>query len=212
MVSVPRHPIHRFTRVFSYNLPLWDGSGFGSSLSGVATDAEIKFALYGAQISLGGTPLYNASLPNRTEFTNLFNEYKIEEVEMTLFFSNNNSSLNSPQISLPILNVAFDPNDINATSLSDIQQFENLITFQMGNGADRTRTFKFKPKPQILNYNGATSGYSTMKDGWINSTYYDVPHYGVKIVYDPTTSPASSTNIGSIAMYFKAKLAFRNVD
>jgi len=188
-----------------------DGAGWGTS-PGFGLDLEWSFSLQKVVGYLAGVSTYTATVPSSSEFSSLFQEYKIDSIEMSMFYSNNNSSLNTPATSLPLINIAFDPNDVNQTPLSTIQQLSGVRQIQLGNGSDPTKPFVFKPRAALQVYETAiASAYISERTGWINSTYLDVPHYGVKIVYDPTTVPGTSTAIGAVAFYFKLNFSCKGV-
>ncbi len=187
-----------------------DSLGWGSN-PGYGNDLQFTFSLKECKLYLVGVATNTITVPSSSEISALFQEYRIDSVEMTMFYTNNNSSLNSPSLSLPLINVAFDPNDANSVSLAAIQQMSGVRQIQLGNGADRTRTLTFKPRAAAAVYNGLTSGYMSENKGWINTATLDVPHYGVKVVYDPGTTPGTSTNIGAVQFYFKLNFSCRGV-
>lgn len=204
-------PVHRFKRTTSYSVTLFDAGGWGAS-PGFGSDLSFTFSLQKVYIYLGGISTWTANVPNYTEFTNLFNEWKINSVKVTFYYSNNNSSLNTPTTALPLINVVFDPTSAAALGLAGAQQFPGVKTFQLGNGAYGPPSFLVKPKPLALQYNGVTSAYAQSSDLWISSQYPETQHYALKVVYDPTVAPGTSTLIGNVNFYFEFDLSFRSID
>lgn len=211
IVRAPRIPVHHFVRTVTFSNTLYNSGGWGSS-PGYGPDMEFTFSLKQLSMYLSGVSTFNAQVPSYSEFTNLFKEWKLEKVRMKMFFTNNNSSVNSPSTALPLLNVVFDPTNSSATSLSSALQYDNLKTFQLGNGADSPPVLEFRPQPHTLAYDGVTSGYITDKSGWVSCLYPDVPHYCVKVIYDGTTSPGTSTLIGSVNFYFELHFSMKGTD
>lgn len=122
-----------------------------------------------------------SSLPNYTEFTNLFDRYKICKVVWTIMFQNNTAPMNGSSV-LPILHVASDDDDANTpTALTELQQRSNCKRRVLGN----TVMFKYTTRPKFASsvYNSNVPGFTTayaVKSGYLNSDYYDAPHYGIK--------------------------------
>lgn len=201
-------PVHEFTRVCSKNFPISDSTGF----FGTNLDVEFSFSLSQVVAYLSGTLFANINVPSSFEFSSLFQEYKIKEVEVTIYFSNNNSSVNTPSNSLPLINVVFDPLNVAATSLTSVQQYENNKVFLLGDGASSPPKFVIKPVPSRLVYESATTNGGSPTSGWISTSQADVPHYGLKIVYDPLTVPGVPVNIGAIGFYFRSTYQLRGVD
>lgn len=211
IVRAPRVPVHSFVRTVSYVNTLYDSGGWGAS-PGFGADMEFTFSLKQIVMYLSGVSTVTTTTPSYAEFTNLFKEWKLNKVRMKMYFTNNNSSVNSPATALPLLNVVFDPTNVNACSLQTALQYDNLKTYQLGNGAEAPPVLEFKPRPNLLAYDGATSGYMTDQTGWISCNYPDVPHYSVKVIYDSTTVPGTSTLIGSVNFYFELHMSFKGID
>jgi hypothetical protein len=206
LVRTPTEAVHKFTRFCSKNISLSESTGWVAT----ATDLEFTFSLQQVAVYLGGVFFANIAVPNYTELSALFNSFRIDSVEMTMYFSNNNSSVNSPATGLPLMNVVFDPTGTAACTLVQAQQYGNNKVVQLGNGADMPPKFMFKPLPSGAVYDTAIlSGYGA-QPSWINTTNPDVPHYGVKVVYDPAS--AGVTVIGQVQFYFKLNYSLRGID
>lgn len=192
------------------NFQLNDAGGWGFN-PGFGNDLEFSFSLKQVILYLGGVSTSTILVPNSTEFANLFQEYKLDSVDMTMFYTAN-SNLTTSTVALPLLNIAFDPNDVNAVGLAAIQQYSGVRQIQLGNGADSTKSFTYRPRAAVqLFENAVTSGYMSERSGWINTAYTDIPHYGVKIVYDPGFSPGVSTSIGYVQFYFKLNFSLKGL-
>lgn len=211
IIRAPRAPVHRFKRSIQFSNTVWDSGGWGSS-PGFGPDLEFTFSLKQLNVLLGGVSTLSVAMPSYTELQSLFAEWRLNQVKMRMFFSNNNSSINSPATSLPIFNIVFDPTNSSACPLTQALQYDNLKTLQLGNAAQAPPEMVFRPRPSLLAYDGVTSGYMTDKSGWISTQYPDVPHYCVKVVYDSTTAPGTSTLIGSVNFYFEFDFSMKGID
>jgi hypothetical protein len=117
-------------------------------------------------------------LPNYTDFTNLFNSYRIRQVDLTYV-------LTTPTLTLgkayPRLAFCVDYNDAtNPGSQTDVTQYENAEVYQFG--PNRT-VFKRTVQPRIAvgAYAGAFSAFSMPpSDTWVNADYAAVQYYGIK--------------------------------
>lgn len=131
-----------------------------------------------------------ALLPNYTEFTALYDQYRINCVvvrvvwrssNVTMFETNNNNS-----VGMPIMYDVIDLDDSTApSSASDIQQYSkhHITPFS---AVHRTRRLKIYPRTANTVYRtGATSAYGMARRGqWIDCNYADVPYYGWKCWID----------------------------
>ncbi|MDD1475084.1 hypothetical protein MEO41_28010, partial [Dolichospermum sp. ST_sed4] len=112
--------------------------------------------------------------------------------------------------------VAFLNDYDDATPLLDMataMQYQNLKMVQFNNSTPTGGIKKkFSPKPVAAMYNTAlTTGYSAVaKPVWIDMTYVNVPHYGLKCHSDSVSSlTAADTLLGrfqwKIDVIFKCK-------
>lgn len=120
-------------------------------------------------------------LPSSSEFTNLYDQYKIRGVKFTLIPRFNVAQAtdgNTAPFQLPsqIYSVLdFDGNF--PVTINDMFQYENL---KMSRGtALHKRYFKPAVLPQV--FNGITTGYSISKNMWIDCQNDAIPHYGSTI-------------------------------
>jgi len=204
--------VHRFTRtaIGSNSTP---GTGLISmntfaalGLNGTgAYDMEWSFTLVGAQCYIAGTANNLVAMANVADFTNLFDKYRIDCVEVCMTFSANSHGTTSGLTSgLPIVYYAEDYDDIGAINLNAISQYDNLRKWQVSPN-DQMKTFKIYPKPQEVVYrtllaNGYQQG-SNKK--WQDTLYTDTPYFGLKMVVDPIVYAGGSTPIGSFQFSFK---------
>lgn len=187
----------------------------GFSLNGTSTglfNMQFNFTLAGVNSQFGGAAPTVLPLPNYTEFTALYDQYKIDYVECQFFFSNNTSSVNSPGTTMPIMYLCKDYDDSNVANYTDLQQYQNCKCWQLGNrtNSDGKYTIFVKPNVDIALYQGITTGYARGKSMFVDTSSPSVPHYGIKIAYDPIFTPASATNVGYLTCTFKYHLTMSN--
>lgn len=122
-------------------------------------------------------------LPNFSEFTSLYDQYKINGVKFELIPRyDTNTQVGSAGIATPAHYssqnwTAIDYDDtVTPTSMADILQYQNVKR----TGSSRIMTRFIKPKfADTIFASGVISGYRPQK-GFIDCTYPNVEHYGVK--------------------------------
>lgn len=115
-----------------------------------------------------------------TEFTSLFDKYKITGIKYKIMYQCNDAQVAGSQV-LPIIHYAVDTDDTSTpASLTAVQERSNVKTKVLGN----TQTISFFLRPKVassLYQSSISTGYAVTKAPYINSTYSSVPHYGVKV-------------------------------
>lgn len=203
---------HNFVRCAStqggptYPIDLYNG--FATTLF----DIQLSFAITQVNVSLGGTIWRTIGLPNNSEFTSLYDQYRIDWVECEFFFSANSSGTNDATYPLPIMYIVKDYDDSQSASVSALCQYNNVKTWQLGNQDSKNGKFVLRVKPNVdtLVFAGAISGYARSKPMFIDTTSNTVPHYGVKMAFDPITAPGASRIVGFLSMNFKYHLTMMN--
>lgn len=124
-------------------------------------------------------------LPNYTEFTTLFDSYRINYVSVK-FVSGINTA-NTPvstQYTLPQIYLYRDYDDASAPgSLNEVLQTEKFKVWNLA----KTPNFKMGLVPAVASsvYRSATqTAYNRRFKQWLDCGYADVPHYGLKIFVD----------------------------
>jgi len=195
-----------FRRTCTQNIALNEQNGWNNA----GNDIEMTFSLSQVLIYIAGTLAYTVAITAASEFVALFAEYRIKRASVRMYYNNNNSSLSSAAtLSLPLITAIFDPTDVNATSLTSVLQYPNARTYQLGNGAEAPPCLNLTPKVQS-NVGGGTTPI-ILSAPWLATDYATVPHYGLKLVYDPSNAVAS-TVIGSVNFYIDIDFECRIVN
>lgn len=212
--------VMNFTRVTQLTrISLNDVTGF--VIGAVASpDLALSFSLGDTYLYLAGVLASTVANPGATDISNLFEQFRIQNVELQFFYSYNTAmSANyvgetpaNTALALPVLNFAYDPNDTNDTDLTAILQYNNMRSIQLGN--NRTSDgfiLKFAPVPQIsANTVPATSQPVAQVRAWINTDYPTTNHYGLKVVLDPITTGTSTGDIiGYLQIYARYHILAR---
>lgn len=143
---------------------------------------------------------YTVSLsdfPSSSDFTNLFDEYRMVQFTFEFFPS-------SPTMSAPPIYTAVDPDDAAApTSADSLRQFDTCLIVPSGRFFERT----FTPNVSTALYGGgAFTSYGTISPykTWIDNASPSVLHYGLKYYW-----PFSATATGSYVVQLSAVIQCR---
>lgn len=187
--------IHRFKRTFFNSLQV-DSTGLVSFFN---------FANANTTPSSAGAHLLN-NLPQFTEFTTLFDQYKITGVKAKFIFTRNNADLGTAY-ELPQLITVNDFDDGNTLTVrDDYCQYESFKVTRL----DKPVTIFYKPKVATAIFNGAFTGYAQAGTApWIDVATPGAQYYGLKWAVDCTD--AAAVHLGTLDVYFTYYLAFRDV-
>jgi len=116
-------------------------------------------------------------IPNYTEFTALFDQYRFLGVKFTLIprFNITNASLSTGTLPSQIMS-ALDYDGTGPTNLTAIQQYQTLKVTR----GTATHKRYFKPAVLTMLYETSTStAYGPKWKQWIDASNVQVPHYGL---------------------------------
>lgn len=145
-----------------------------------------------------------SNVPDVTDFTNLFDQFTIDSLEVHFVLPRAAISAGNSAI-FPTLAFAYDPNDSTApTTIGDVLSYDN-VTVRQFSESNRQISFRIKPKmQQSLAAGAATSAVSL----WCStSTASTTPWLGFKfwLVDYNSTSTAGSV----VTVYLKYHMRFR---
>ena len=184
-------------------------TGFFSSGS---YDFGFTFSLAGVFLYLGGVYTASWAMNSTSEFTALFDMYRIASIDVVMTMNVDNSPNGAPTISMPIIYMVEDFDDSSDVPLTSIVQYNNLKTIQCGvNDKGSVNRFRIHPKPaETVWYTSVTSGYQQgTNKKWMNTNYNAVPYFGLKGVIDPIHTTAGSVSLGYLHFSFTYNLEFK---
>lgn len=152
-----------------------------------------------------GTMVFALSdLPNYTEFTSLFDQYRIIEVEVRFIPYAGNSACGPYGYSKPDLLVVADYDDATPpATTAGLLQYENL---QIVHG-NAPLTVRVRPHAALAAYSGAFTSYANVEHMWMDSGSPNVQHYGVKY---SLTQAQGATDLSTYQPWATYKIACRN--
>lgn len=162
------------------------------------------------------TPFAFNQLPNYTEFSYLFDQYKIVGVRMTFIYSNNVSNLSSntavgsalANSGLPVLYWVYDSDDATPlANLNAMREYESYTARRL----DRPVKIFVRPKHLTNIYVSAgVDAQAPDKQKWLDINQTSIPHYGVKFCLDPLIANQTS-EIGLLRCEMKYYVLCRGV-
>lgn len=147
-------------------------------------------------------------LPNSSDFTSLFDQYRIDKVEQVFEMDIADGTLNSTT-RWPRITICPDFNNQAAPLSEDaILSYEQARQYQFSTSE---RRFSVILRPQIASTvyrTGVTSAYEMKPSGWLDVATNDVPHYGLR--YWIANYNTTSFGASNVRVYVRYWLSFRN--
>lgn len=199
IVSAPN--VHSFVRSVSINQAVTT-SGFTPQVGVVSfTTFSIWFTTQDVFIYGNGTNYSQATMPGIADLAGLFDEIKIDAIEMTMHCANDAQTFGAANASGVII-LATDYNDKNApSSAGDVQQYRDCKAIPMRSDYVHKEVIR----PKFLTYTldaAGTSTASTPIRGYQRSNL-QTEHYGKKGAF------LLSPNNGTIVFSFRFKYSCR---
>lgn len=139
-----------------------------------------------------------SSLPGYTDFTDLYDEYRIDKAKIT-WYPDTQQSLENAGIGNTTAFTALDFDDASTVLLASLQQYESCQHHNALHPFSRTVV----PRFAVAAYSGAFSSYKNTS-GWIDVASPSVIHYGIKVALPVQSgSPNTYTPVMELWMSFK---------
>lgn len=158
-------------------------------------------------------------LPNYTEFTNLYDQYKITKIVCKLIpMLNGNGNVpvayaQTDTVSSPsnpgLLISVLDYDDATPLSLiGDYLQYQNVRKQPAIMNRTHTRVIVPRVRKNVLQGGGGDMPAMIGKPGWIDCQYANIPHYGLKLFLDTHTGGAFAQTYQLMTTFY---VKFKNV-
>lgn len=188
---------------------------------------------YSGGAAAGGTTQYSSmtykfnvsNLPNLSEFTALFDAYKIRKVVLKMYpyqtvaggAPANAAAASYPDFS-PIMHYVIDHDDnttpnASETGIQTLQQYPNYHRVKLTDGKRGPITIVIKPRFQMsagVSGGGSVIGIEGKRSAWLDMADTTIDHYGLKAVFEgiPPTNFAAYCPIRCETTYY---LMFKGV-
>lgn len=193
--KVPRNLSLRGTHVFrrAVSIPIDYTPSTGVNISGsavVSPNMAISFGLQNHTITIGATQ-FQLAVPNYTQLTSLFDNWRIRNVTVRLFFSHTSesSSVSAAAFSVPTMHYVWDHTDDLVIASPELLQMPGFKTYQFANGASTTG-FSTRGVPKALLGTGielsdgtTTGGRPMSSSTWLETISPSISLNGLKICF-----------------------------
>lgn len=145
-------------------------------------------------------------LTNYTEFTALYDQYKITGVKVYFDYSTDTAPVSDPHVAIPKIWAVRDYDDATTPTIDDMTQSTRVKVIR----PFPNKTYSMFLRPAVLNqvYKSVVSTGNVPKWGqWIDCNDSSVPHYGLKLV----AQGVPSTNFGAVSLRCKYYVTFKGV-
>lgn len=178
MYKTPKDPIRLYKRTSDY---------FALPISGTTG-------------ALGSFTFQLTNIPNSTEFTSLYDQYKINAVSVCFYPKQTEvtslSTTDNVRGNARILTAIDYNDDTPPTTLDDLRQYESCEVDVILNKHER-----YIPKPLFLNNSGQNV------NSWLSTANPSTKHYGLKYGVEPTQAVGGSFTYNVEVTYY---IAFKN--
>lgn len=130
-----------------------------------------------------------ADLAQQSTFTALFDQYRIDEIE--LWFQPVTVGSNPPASDVNWYSVIDYDDAATPSGLGQLQQYTNVLMTTLSSG----HYVRFKPHVATAVYNGTFAGFANSKAPWIDAASSSVQHYGFKAGCNTTAAPVVNFNL-----------------
>lgn len=127
--------------------------------------------LYGLSFKL-------SDLPSYTQFTALFDEYRIRAIKVYWLPCFNSNTTAGGQTTVPQLISAIDYDDASTPGSANV--INSFDTCRVHGCLDKMYSRTFKPSVALATYTTSFAGYAQRQDQWIDCNSPGTTHYGLK--------------------------------
>lgn len=199
--------VYKFRRSASALFPIgpagWDNAG---------ADLTFTTALGSASINISGTLARSVAIPNVSEFTNLYDQFRITKIRMRWWLSRNLS--NTVAASKPLLHIVNDYNSTGSFSLVDVQQHQDMRSYQFKEGSPIVWDLYPHMRIDVLQDSGVLSSSAyNIKSDWVDTSSPNTQFLGTQVFLNMMgdSSTFAVPYPGYIFMEMEYYFEFKNV-
>ncbi len=182
-IPVTPNPITRIARATARKMTYNAANG----LDGFAGyDLQLTFAPGATRYHISGAAVYADSLPGLTDFSNLFDSWRISKVVVRIDIPLGLSNSASAPSYVPQIVYAPDYNDATGANKTDLLQYPQVQVHNFNKDGFTPFLVEFSPRALVEVPSGVVStAYSTLpSSSWFRTSNMDSQHYGIKMVFD----------------------------
>lgn len=152
----------------------------------------------GTSASFAGYSVNLSQLPNYTEFTTLFDQYRINKVVVKFVPSFTQDTIGSTEIT-PNLQSVIDYNDVTTpTATSELLQYQSYRRTR----GNQTHTRVFTPSTLV---DISDTASSPKWKQWLSTANATLPHFGLKVALDATVVAGSAYYLPYFTVYLSCR-------
>lgn len=226
LVRSPAERVYKFTRLASSNsnatnaLPLQiktnSLTGRPEFSTGVTSGSnlQLRFSLTTTDIYLNGLLSSSFDMPGFSDFTNLFEEYRLDKVDIMVLptYSNNGIITGSSPSQLPWIVYVADSTDNDGENSLELMQRPNAKFTQLTNlGQEPPVLCSVYPKSQAV-LSGSTTPQSP-GTRWVSTDDATIPHFGFKMALDDSYNGYTvNTTLCQFNLILRYHVSFKGVE
>lgn len=192
LAKVPRNSLttYKIRRAWTQAISYSPATGFFAA----GNTVQIQFAASASNINIGGVGVYGPTLPNASEFSALFDQYRIDQVSLRLDWNSNTVATIDVASTPPLIYICADYDDGSDATVNAILQYPGCRTHSFLTNGYTPLVFNLRPLPlKDVAGLGISTGYSPdTSRSFIRTAEMTIPHYGVKFAADIFGGSSSS--------------------
>lgn len=151
-----------------------------------ANTIQLSFSPGATDYRLGGVSVYTTALPNLSEFSSLFDQWRLKDVLVRLDIAFGYQGLASNPVITPGLYYVADYDDSGDATINDLLQYPQCQVHNFYRNGYEPFQVSLSPKPlRDVAGSGVSTGYGPMPVApWLRTSDMSIPHYGLKIGLD----------------------------
>lgn len=213
----PLNAVYQFERTVVHNAILNLSSGWYARGKGISFAWSLDTML----VTYADGYEVPVTIPGSIEFINLFDQYRVDKVEMEMYFSASNHNAvasTSNTIVMPIMNVVSDWDSRAVTSGSNLLEYAGVRSFQCGQMNSPFKHTITGPAITTLVQTDSVIGqdFGTIKKRqWLSTSSPECIHNCIKVGYedfgeDTPSDYSPDVNIGKAQFRFRVFYSLKN--
>lgn len=202
-----------FERVVDYDVPLNLSTGWAPGGTSNGLGLGFSFTLDNLQVEFGNGSTTDIAINGSSDFTSLFDQWRIERVDMLMYYTGQNHTVQPSTINtyaMPIFRVVtdLDNSDVSATEI--LEEYPQCRTWQTGMSRAMKHTVYYPGVQTTAQLDTAADVPAIVKRApWIDCATAGIAHHGIKVKYVPfNTNPDYSPDIIMGACKFSFKIYY----
>jgi len=151
-----------------------------------ATTMQFSFAPGATDYRFAGVSIYTTALPNSSEFTSLFDQWRLKKVHFRIDLPAAYANSGVTPVIMPNIYYVSDYDDSVDCTINDMLQYPQCRVHNFYRDGYTPFQVSLSPKPlRDIAGSGIATGYGPMPVApWLRTADFSIPHYGLKLAID----------------------------